>query len=124
MSHNLGTVAYDDAPEGQFGYGMGEHHEKHYSEETAKAIDVEVRQILDAAYKTAKEIINQMTPQVQILTDALIEFETLDAEDIEEIVVKKNWNIDIKRERLKQAAELQKKSFSAPPPPPPEPFPA
>lgn len=124
MSHNLGTVAYDDAPEGQFGYAMGEHHEKHYSEETAKAIDAEVRQILDAAYKTAKEIINQMAPQVQTLTDALIEFETLDAEDIEEIVVKKNWKIDAKRERLKQAAELQKKSFSAPPPPPPEALPA
>lgn len=119
MSDNLGTVAYDDTPEGQFGYGFGEHHEKSYSDETAKTIDGEVRNILDAAHKRASEIITEYKEQVKTLTEALIEFETLDSEDIEEIVIKKSWNTEKKRERLKKATDLHKKQPVTPPPPPP-----
>lgn len=117
MTDNLGPVAYGDWNDmGQ--YGFGGHTEKKYSEETAKAIDAEVRSILDAANKKAKEIILEYRTQVELMTQMLIEFETLDAEDVKKII-KGEWSADEKRERLKKAEELHKKAAVVPPPPPP-----
>lgn len=120
MSEKMGAVTYDERSDnGAGGYGMGEYHEKAYSDETAKAIDAEVRSILDAAHETAHKIILEFKEQVELMTQMLIEFETLDSEDVLEIVVKKNWDITRKRERMKLAAELYKKEPATTPPPPP-----
>lgn len=118
MSDKLGAVAYDEHNEsGQ--YGFGGYSEKKYSEDTAKAIDEEVRRILDEAHEEAKRIILQYRPQVELMTQMLMEFETLDAEDVLKII-KNEWNVDEKRERLKKADELHKKPVVTPPPLPPE----
>ncbi|WP_052354748.1 ATP-dependent zinc metalloprotease FtsH [Candidatus Protochlamydia sp. R18] len=119
MSDKLGAVAYDERSEGGGQYGFGDHHEKTYSDETAQAIDSEVRRILDEALAIARKIILDYKEQVELLTLMLIEFETLDSEDIQEIVVKNNWDAVRKRERLKRAADLHKKEAATPPPPPP-----
>lgn len=116
----LGTVAYDERSEGGY-MGYGESHEKSYSDETAQEIDREVRKILDEANDTAKKIINEYRNEMQTLADMLMEFETLDSEDIQEIVIKKEWDVARKRERLQLAADLQKKEQPTPPPPPPPP---
>lgn len=117
MSEKLGPVAYDERTEsGQYLGGQG-YHEKKYSEETAKSIDSEVRVILDEALETARRIISEKSVQVELMTEMLIEFETLDSEDINKIV-NNEWNIDEKRARLKMADELHKKVGSTPPPPP------
>ena len=123
MSDKMGAVAYDERSDSSgSGYSFGEFHEKPYSDETAQAIDAEVRTILDEAHETAKKIILEYRAQVELLTQMLIEFETLDSEDVQEIVIKKNWDMGRKRERLKKAEELFKKPESAgtPPPPPPK----
>ena len=123
MSDKLGAVAYDESSaNGGGGYSFGEFHEKPYSDETAQAIDAEVRKILDAANETARSIILEYREQVELLTQMLIEFETLDSEDVQEIVLKKNWDVTRKRDRLKKAAELYKKepAGTQPPPPPPK----
>jgi cell division protease FtsH len=117
MSEKLGAVAYDDRAEGGGGYPSMDHHEKAYSDETAQAIDAEVKRILDEAHATAKKIIIEYKEQVELMTQMLMEFETLDSEDVQEIVIKKNWDIAKKRERLKRAAELHKKEPMPPPPP-------
>ena len=119
MSDKLGAVAYDEPENRGFGYSFGEFHEKPYSDETAKAIDAEVRKILDEAHQSAYKIIIEFRDQVELMTKMLIEFETLDSEDVQEIVIKKNWDISRKRDRLKRAAELYKKEPSVTPPPPP-----
>ncbi len=120
MSDKLGAVTYDDRSDGGGGY-FGEYHEKAYSEETAKEIDTEVRRLLDQAYESARKIISEYREQVELMTQMLIEFETLDSEDVQEIVIKKDWNMERKRERLKRAAELYKKEpLGTPPPPPPK----
>jgi cell division protease FtsH len=121
MSDKLGPIAYNEGSEGggYGGYGMGEYHEKAYSDETAKVIDAEVRQILDAAHELARKIILEYRDQVELMTQMLIEFETLDSEDVQEIVINKTWNMDSKREKLKKAAELYKKDPAGMPPPPP-----
>lgn len=120
MSDKLGAVSYDDRSDTGGGY-FGEYHEKGYSDETAKEIDAEVRRLLDEAYATARKIVLEYHEQVELMTLMLIEFETLDSEDVQEIVIKKNWNIERKREKIKRADELYKKEpFGVPPPPPPK----
>lgn len=118
MSDKLGAVTYDDGADNGGGYMMGGH-EKAYSDETAKVIDTEVRQILDAAIHLAKKIILEYREQVELLTQMLIEFETLDSEDVLEIVVNKTWDAERKRSRIKLAAELHKNEPGDTPPPPP-----
>lgn len=122
MSDKLGAVTYDEGSENGGGYMTGEHREKVYSDETAQAIDAEVRSILDQAHETARKIILEYRDQIELLTQMLIEFETLDSEDVQEIVIAKTWNIEKKKERLKKAAESFKKDkeeAELPPPPPP-----
>ena len=117
MTDNLGAVAYDERSEGAQ-YGFGGYSEKKYSDATAKAIDAEVRSILDAAHEKAKQIILEYRTHVELMTQMLMEFETLDSEDVKQII-KGEWNADEKRERLKKADELHKKTAATPPPPPP-----
>ncbi len=115
MTEKLGTVAYDERSEAGQYVGMPGFHEKSYSEETAKIIDEEVRKIVDEAHKRASEIIETNRDQVQLMTDMLMEFETLDRDDVLEIL-NGTWDIEKKKQRLKSAKDLQRKS----PPPPPE----
>lgn len=118
MSDKMGAVSYDEHSEGQY-YGMGGYTEKKYSEDTAKSIDIEVRRILDEAHAEAVRIITEYKEQVELMTVMLMEFETLDAEDVAKII-SKEWTIDDKRDRLKKADELHKKTAPVPPPLPPE----
>lgn len=127
MSKKLGAVAYDERSESGQYLGVSGYHEKKYSEETAKAIDDEVRRILDEAYEEAKRIIKERYEHVELMTKMLMEFETLDSDDVNEIILG-TWDINKKRDRLKKADELHKKttgtapmdaSISPQPPPPP-----
>jgi cell division protease FtsH len=56
------------------------------SEQTAREIDEEVRRIIDAAYARASEIIIQNRDKLVALAEALLEFETLDAAEIGEVI--------------------------------------
>lgn len=118
MSDTLGAVAYDERSDSGQYLGMSGYHEKKYSEETAKAIDGEVRRILDEALATARRIIAERRDQVELMTQMLMEFETLDADDVQKIV-NNEWDIEEKRNRLKIADELHKKKPTSPPPTPP-----
>jgi|SRR5579862_8254647 len=115
MTEKLGTVTYDERSEAGQYVGMPGFHEKSYSEETAKIIDEEVRKIVDEAHTRAKEIIEAHRDQLQLMTDMLMEFETLDRDDVLDIL-NGTWDIDKKKQRLKSAQDLQRKT----PPPPPE----
>ena len=97
---------------------MSGYHEKKYSEETAKAIDDEVKQILNDAYQTAKKIIQEHHDEVELMALKLMEYETLDAEDMQKIL-NKQWNDAEKLHKLKLISEQHKK---APVTPPPSPF--
>lgn len=117
MSDLLGAVAYDERSDSGM-YGMPGFHEKKYSEETAKAIDDEVRKILDAAHASAVRIIEEKRAQVELMASMLIEFETLDAEDLRKIM-ESEWDVEEKKARIKKADELHKKAPVTPPPLPP-----
>ncbi len=55
-------------------------------EETAKLIDIEVRKIVEKAQKDAEEILVTKKDQLELLANALLEFEILDAGEIEKIL--------------------------------------
>jgi cell division protease FtsH len=118
MSDNLGTVTYDDRYDNGGGYAGLSYHEKSYSEETARAIDDEVRKLLDEAHQRARDIIEQYRKEVELMTLMLIEFETLDAQDVRDII-KNEWDPEKKRKRLKDQDQLFKRQTEMPPPPPP-----
>lgn len=116
MSDKLGAVAYDERSEAGQYLGIQGYHEKKYSENTAQAIDEEVRKILDEALETARSIIREKHSQVELMASMLMEFETLDAEDVHKIT-HNEWNIEEKRAKLKRADDLHKKAGNATPPP-------
>lgn len=115
MNDNLGTVTYDERSESGQYLGGSNYHEKNYSDETARLIDQEVRKLIDDAHKRAVDLLTTHRDKVQLMTDMLMEFETLDSTDIKEIM-DGSWNSETKRVRLKSAEDLQKRN--TPPPPP------
>ncbi len=114
MSDELGLVSYEERTESGQYLGMSGYREKNYSNETAQEIDKEVRKLLEEAYTKAKEILRANYDKVKLMTDLLMEFETLDATDVKEIMAG-TWDSETKRGRMKSADELQRK---VPPPPP------
>ncbi len=115
MTDKLGAVAYDERQEGGQYLGVSSYRDKSYSEETARSIDEEVRKLLDEAHERARGILLEKKEQVQLMTDMLMEFESLDRDDVLEIM-NGTWDISKKRDRLKLSQNLNRKT----PPPPPE----
>ena len=59
---------------------------KTFSEETSRAIDAEVHRIIIEQYARAKDVLVQHRPTLDKIADALIEYETLDAADIDVVM--------------------------------------
>src|SRR5262249_19739637 len=53
---------------------------------TAQEIDSEVKRIIDEQFKTAKDIITANRDKLELIAKSLLEFETLDGQQVEEIV--------------------------------------
>lgn len=117
MTDSLGTVAYDERSENGQYLGMPSYHEKNYSEETAKVIDQEVRKLLDEAHEKARVLIEENKDKVQLMTDMLIEFESLDRDDVL-LIMNGTWDVEKKKQRLKATEGMHRKL----PPPPPTPI--
>ncbi|MHC4644514.1 MAG: ATP-dependent zinc metalloprotease FtsH [Planctomycetota bacterium] len=85
MSSELGLISYGpDAGVKNQVYLMPA--EKDYSEQTAETIDSEVRKTTDEAYKSAKELVAANSETLERIANALLKYETLDAEDVKLIV--------------------------------------
>ena len=86
LSDKLGPLMYDEENEEVFlGKTAGSAHSQ-VSDETAKQIDAEVRDIIDGCYKTAKKILEENRDKLDAMTEALLEYETIDAAQIEDIM--------------------------------------
>jgi cell division protease FtsH len=85
MSDKLGMVQYGDHDEYVFlGREMGR--SKVYSEDTAREIDAEIKRIIDEQYKIAKDLITANLDKLEIIAKSLLEVETLEGSQVEEIV--------------------------------------
>jgi cell division protease FtsH len=85
MSDALGTRVYGDNQSEVFlGRDMVTHRD--LSDATAQMVDSEIRRIIDEQYARARKIIEENKDKIEIMTKALLEWETLDADQIEEIM--------------------------------------
>ncbi len=86
LSEKLGPLMYaEEEGEVFLGRGSGSQH-TNVSGETAKLIDSEVRSIIDQCYATAKQILTENRDKLDAMADALMKYETIDAEQIDDIM--------------------------------------
>ena len=85
MSSKLGPLAFG-AREGEVFLGRDFSSRPDYSEDTARQIDAEVREIVVGCYDRAKKLITDNFETLKRIADALMEYETLEAEDVEILV--------------------------------------
>ena len=87
MSKDLGPMTFGTHNEHVF-LGRDFGHEKNYSEEVAFKIDKEVKSIVDEQYKRAKQLLIDNRDIMEELVKVLLEKETLDKEEVDEIIEK------------------------------------
>jgi cell division protease FtsH len=86
LSEKLGPLKYDeDTGEVFLGMSAGTH-PKAISDDTARMIDEEVRRIIDDCYQRARRILEENEDKLRTMADALMEYETLSAEQIDDIM--------------------------------------
>ncbi|MFM6200322.1 MAG: cell division protein FtsH, partial [Dolichospermum sp.] len=85
MSDRLGPVALG-RQQGNMFLGRDIMSERDFSEETAAAIDEEVRKLVDTAYSRAKEVLLDNRKVLDEIAQMLIEKETVDAEELQAIL--------------------------------------
>jgi len=85
FSDKLGNVAYGDNQDEVF-LGHSVARQQNVSEETARLIDSEVRQLIDAAYQDAQRILSSKKKDWSALAEALLEYETLTGEEIRDVI--------------------------------------
>ena len=83
MSNVLGPVAYGGDPAQQYYFGQPQ---KNYSEEVAREIDKEIQKFMEEAYEACRTIINENRDKLDAIAKALIDKETLSAEELKQIV--------------------------------------
>ncbi len=105
MSDAFGSVALSDNGQEVFlGRELVQH--KQYSEETARIIDTEVREIIKQAYATAKELLQDNKEIMDNLVKALLERETISGDDLTRIM--KGEELP----EIQKPEDLQKKASS------------
>jgi len=88
MSTDLGPLSYG-ANEDEIFLGRQITRQEHMSEETSKKVDVEVKKIVDAGYQRAKKIITEKLDDLHKLAKALLIYETLSGQEINDLIFKK-----------------------------------
>ena len=76
MSDALGPLQYAEADEEVF-LGYSVNRQKNMSNETAQAIDKEIRRIVEQGYDRAKDLLEEHREELETLAKALLEYETL-----------------------------------------------
>lgn len=114
LSERLGPLAYsEDEGEVFLGHSVARH--KLLSDETAHAIDEEIRRIIDENYKRARQILEENLDKLHAMAEALIKYETLDDDQITDIMEgreprpPREWSDDEPRSGGTAAVETQDK---------------
>jgi cell division protease FtsH len=85
MSDALGPMVYGEN-DGEVFLGRSVTTHKNMSEETMRAVDAEIRRIIDQQYALARKLLEDNRDKVEAMTAALLEWETIDAEQINDIM--------------------------------------
>ena len=85
LSEKMGPLLYaEDENEVFLGRQVTQH--KHMSDDTARAIDEEVKSVIDQNYQRAKTILEENVDILHAMKDALVKYETIDAEQIDDLM--------------------------------------
>jgi cell division protease FtsH len=101
LSERLGPLTYAEE-EGEVFLGRSVTKHKNVSDDTAHAIDEEIRSVIDRNYDRAEKILNENMDKLHAMAEALIKFETIDTEQINSIMKgeepgkPKDWDDDSK----------------------------
>ncbi|KOR28871.1 ATP-dependent metalloprotease, partial [Achromatium sp. WMS1] len=88
LSDRLGPLTYSEEEQEVFlGHSVTQH--KNISDDTAHAIDEEIRAFIDRNYQRAKDILTSNIERLHVMADALIRFETINAEQLQDIMAGK-----------------------------------
>ena len=85
LSEKMGPLAYEEE-EGEVFLGKQMSQRKAMSEQTAEEIDREVRAIIDSCYGRAKQILEDNRDKLDLMAEALMQYETIDADQIDDIM--------------------------------------
>lgn len=85
MSQDLGMVSYGDNNEHVF-LARDMAGTRGFSEDTARKIDAEIKQLIDNAYQRARDLLTKYRSEMDVLAKALLEYETLDGIHVREIM--------------------------------------
>ncbi|HTN93376.1 MAG TPA: ATP-dependent zinc metalloprotease FtsH [Gallionella sp.] len=88
MSDALGTMVYGEN-EGEIFLGRSVTTHKNISEATMQKVDAEIRRIIDQQYALARRLIEANRDKIEAMTKALLEWETIDSDQIDDIMAGK-----------------------------------
>ncbi|MBV1774188.1 ATP-dependent zinc metalloprotease FtsH [Burkholderiaceae bacterium DAT-1] len=88
MSEALGPMVYAEN-EGEVFLGRSVTTHKSMSEATMQKVDAEIRRIIDTQYELARQLLQENRDKVEAMTDALLEWETIDSDQIADIMAGK-----------------------------------
>ena len=88
MSDALGTMVYGEN-EGEVFLGRSVTTHKNISEASMQKVDAEIRRILDEQYALARKLIEENRDKIEAMAGALLEWETIDADQIDDIMAGK-----------------------------------
>ena len=84
MSDAMGPLQYEEKQDGYLGYGYSQR--SAMSDETAKKIDSEIRTLVEGGYAKATALLKKHRKQLNLLAEALLEFETLSGDEIKQLL--------------------------------------
>ena len=85
LSDRMGPLTYNEE-EGEVFLGKSMGRQKTVSDETAQAIDSEIRTIIDRNYQRSVGILKENEEKLHLMADALMKYETIDADQIDTIM--------------------------------------
>ncbi|WP_320821171.1 ATP-dependent zinc metalloprotease FtsH [Thalassolituus sp.] len=86
LSDKLGAQLYSEDEQNSYLGSAGGGQMSHLSDDTARIIDAEVRNLLDTCYQRSVKILEENREKLEMMKDALMEYETIDADQIDDIM--------------------------------------
>ncbi len=94
MSDAIGPLQYEEAQQSYLGYGGSQR--APMSDDMARKIDAEIRKLVEGGYDKAQKLLKKHRKQLNLLAEALLEFETLSGDEIKELLDKGSFERDAK----------------------------
>lgn len=88
LSEKLGPLTYGE-DEGEVFLGRSVTQHKNISEETARLIDAEIREIIERNYRNAEKILKENIDILHAMTEALMKYETIDESQIDDLMARR-----------------------------------